>query len=522
MTRNVPGHRAPAVGRESEWAAAAAALLIVGLAAWVRFREAAQTRLWFDEIYTLWVARLPPGALLRTVGADVHPPLHFLLVSAWRALGGEGDLWIRSLSVLVGVATVAALIPFGRALFGAPAALLAAALLAVHRTHVFFSTESRGYALLWLWLVLAAWLAWRWLASGKRRDAILYVGCAAGALHTHYLAGIVLAFLGLWGLVDLRREPHRMLRWIALHGAVALLFAPQSLTLLVQARRNATEHWTRPPDLDALANLIRQTAFGMRLLVPLVAILTAAPLLLARQRRAASLLWTLTLPPVVACWWLSRHGFHLFTERYMFFVLPFLCLLLGAAIAAARPRLTRGHSPHWIAAILAALVLGLAMRSLALSRPLDEALEQERALELLRARATPDETILAADTHSLLYLRQHWPAHERTLLLWPAPRIPYYDAALVIPDAWRVGTAALDSLRQSDAIWWAMHTHNSGTDVSRTVAAIEAGAGAPELALGLVHVWRAGSDTRAAANDSLAPAMPPGALSLPSASRTRR
>ena len=89
-----------------------AALLIVAGA--VRYAFARESHLWFDELYTLFVARHPLPELLRIVGADIHPPLHFVLVSAWRALGGEGDLWLKSLSILAGLAGVALMVPYIR------------------------------------------------------------------------------------------------------------------------------------------------------------------------------------------------------------------------------------------------------------------------------------------------------------------------------------------------------------------------------------------------------------------------
>lgn len=87
---------APALAPPSRAEWGAVALVLVAAAA-LRVRLAADTPLWFDEIYTLWVARLAPADLLRTVAGDIHPPLHYLLVWAWRAVGGEGDLWIKSL-----------------------------------------------------------------------------------------------------------------------------------------------------------------------------------------------------------------------------------------------------------------------------------------------------------------------------------------------------------------------------------------------------------------------------------------
>src|SRR4030095_10607832 len=149
-------------------------------------------------------------------------PLHFLLVKAWRAIGGEGSLWIKSLSVVFGLGLVAMTVGAGRALFGRFAGWVAGALLAVHATHVYVSQEARCYALLWVWVLGATWMAWRWIESRRAWDAAGLVAFATLGIYTHYLAGLVFAFLGLWGLiVTWRRSPSPAVVWIALFAVVA-------------------------------------------------------------------------------------------------------------------------------------------------------------------------------------------------------------------------------------------------------------------------------------------------------------
>ncbi|MEY4233691.1 MAG: hypothetical protein RL635_658, partial [Chloroflexota bacterium] len=74
--------------------------------------------LWWDEGFSIYVARLAPLALLRTTAADVHPPVYFLLLSAWIKLIGAAPFSVRSLSVLTSVLGVATLYAAGRRLTG--------------------------------------------------------------------------------------------------------------------------------------------------------------------------------------------------------------------------------------------------------------------------------------------------------------------------------------------------------------------------------------------------------------------
>src|SRR5262249_21298002 len=156
----------------------------------------------------------PLPDLLRSVAADVHPPLHYLMVSGWRALGGEHDLYIKSLSIVTGLATIVVAYAIGRAGFSRSAGVVAAFLLALHPAHVAFSQESRSSALLFLLLAVAQSCAWSWTEGRARRPAAGYVLASAAALYTHYLAAPVLACLALWGAWTLRKDSARLRGWI--------------------------------------------------------------------------------------------------------------------------------------------------------------------------------------------------------------------------------------------------------------------------------------------------------------------
>lgn len=453
---------------------------ILAIAAALRAREAALTPFWFDEIFTLWTVRLGVPGMLRLLAQDMHPPLHFLLVWAWRALGGEGELWLKSLSIAIGLCTIAVVYGMAREMFGARAALLAAALLALHRTAVFVSQEVRSFGLLWLLLLLATWMAWRWIEHGRRRDAARFVLCAAAAIYTHYLAGAVLAFLFLWGGVALHRDRARLLVWLWLYAGVALLFAPQLPTFVEQLHRNR-EHWIKPSTLGSLFNLARQISIGATYLVVPWFLAAALPLGRAREWRPASLLWCVSLFPIALTWSLTRAGAHLFVERYMLFTLPAWGALVAAGIAGARWRAAR-----WILAIG---LVALDARSFALHRTFPESVAQRRAVEYLAARVRPGDIVFCADSHSLFTLQQHLPGRARYRFLLSDPHLPYYEGACLIPDSIRVMDGDVERAHVKGARWWGMRTrHGGSTSVPAAVVLGSFAVGAP-VQYDMVTVW---------------------------------
>lgn len=458
-------------------------LAVLALAAATRVHEALRTRLWFDEIYTLWIARRPLPALLASVGRDIHPPLHYILVWAWRGLGGEGDLWIKSLSILAGLATVALVYAAGRDLFGRGAGLFAAVLLALHPMHVGVSQESRSYALLSLLLAFSTWHAWRWIRQRPGADGPLYVAGAAAALYTHYVAAPVLALVGLWGLFASGSDRRLVPRWIALHALIAILFAPQIPTVLVQLARLRADHWVKAASVSGLINLFRLLSFGTPfLIVPLLA-LAALPLLRGGQRRAGALLWMGSLLPVLALWAMAMRGAGLFVERYMLFVLPAWCLLLAAGVM--------GLPRPWMRMAFVPLLLLFDVRALVRHTPQAEAVEMARLETHLALRVRPGDLVLHADAHSLLYSRHYAldPGDHRLFLPDPDAPPPYYEGDLVIPAPWRVTAEDFERLRSSGRPWWGVATRYGYGRADSAAARLAAYAAGPVWHDGRAMAW---------------------------------
>ncbi len=463
-----------------------AILAIVAAAVALRLFEASRTHLWFDELVTLWSARLPVGRMLETLAKDIHPPLHNLIVHGWRAIGGEGDLWLRSSSILFGAVLVVSVALMGRSMFGARVGLLGALLLALHRTQAHLTTELRYPSLLWLCLGVCMWTGWEWAERGRTRYAVGLVLATAAALYTHYLSGFVIAWLGLWGLVRLRKEPRRLWGWVGLFAAAGALFLPQLGTLLTQIQRSG-QHWNDPPGPVALWEMLRKFCWSQAWVVPFAAPLTLLPLTKPDLRRQAVFLLVMSLGPILSCYLLSRLDLPLFLDRYMMYAVPAWLLLISAGVLGLRSRALR----------IGLLVLFLAadVRSLWYSKPFEESIDQGKLAEYLRTHAAPDDTILSMDSHTFFFLKTYLPDHGHHRLLWLDRSIPYYEGAPLMDPSWRVGSEALRDSLGRPRRWWAIRTSHGGVDVRE--ANIEVGrlAGSPLAEWGRVQLWRSMADS---------------------------
>ena len=232
-------------------------LLILLLAAGLRFYRLDGQSFWADEGNSVVLAQKPAGDIIQAAAADIHPPAYYLLLKAWGGIFGLDETGARSLSAVLGIFTVWGVYLAGAALKNKRTGLLAALLAAVNPFLIYYSQEARMYQLLALTAVFAAYALTQWWqdAPGPGRipapaASILYVFMAALGLYTHYAFPIHLIALNLAFLVWLmarrsdgvKRVLGRYLApWALLQIVVLLLFLPWAATALHQLRT-----WPRP------------------------------------------------------------------------------------------------------------------------------------------------------------------------------------------------------------------------------------------------------------------------------------
>ena len=209
------------------------------LAATLRFATLGAQAYHHDEIVTASrVLRDGFWHAMEAVGfSESAPPLYYALAWVWTQLTGTGEVGLRSVSALAGVATVPVAYLLGAELSSRRAGIVAAALVAVNPMLLWYSQEARSYALLVLLTAAAALYFVRALhdvpvergpygplstgTSTRRRDTTLWGVFSALALATHYFAIFPIALEAAWLLWRRRREAFAGL-WIVLLAGLAL------------------------------------------------------------------------------------------------------------------------------------------------------------------------------------------------------------------------------------------------------------------------------------------------------------
>ncbi|MFF3237876.1 glycosyltransferase family 39 protein [Micromonospora sp. NPDC002931] len=284
---------------------------------------------WRDELATWSAATRSPGDLIRLAGTiDAATGPYYLLMHAWVALAGDSVTALRLPAALAMAATAGATAVLGQRLVGTRAGLLAGLFLAMLPGTSRYGQEARPYALAAFFAVLATLL----LVTALRRPGWArwagYAAAVAALGLTHLVALTLLAAHAVAVLTARREGPaSRPLRWVLALVPAALLVTP--LVLLARGQRARQLDWVdtvRPTDLTALPGGVAQSGVVGGLLVGLAALGAA------RLGRRALLPGCAVLLPVLL---LFTAGLvvPLWVPRYLFFVVPFACLLAGAALA---------------------------------------------------------------------------------------------------------------------------------------------------------------------------------------------
>src|SRR3954463_7067423 len=123
------------------------ALILLG--AGLRFATLDLQSYWYDEAVTVGLVRMDlPGMLSAIYHHESTPPLYYVLAWGWAKLFGTGEVGLRSLSALIGTASIPVFYAAARELVSRRVGLAVAALAAVNPLLVWYSQEARAYALL--------------------------------------------------------------------------------------------------------------------------------------------------------------------------------------------------------------------------------------------------------------------------------------------------------------------------------------------------------------------------------------
>jgi mannosyltransferase len=342
------GSRAPAPAARALLAdpavLAVAALTVLG--ALLRFYRLGHQGFWFDEGNTVLLVHLSPGKMLGLIPqTESTPPLYYCVAWVWARVFGYGEVGLRSLSALAGVALIPVVYGAGATLVSRRAGVIAAALAACSPLLIWYSQEARSYELLAL-LTSVSLLAFAFARTAPTPRAVTaWVIACALALATHYYASLVVVPEAVSLLYV-----HRRTRPVQIAVGVVALCGLGLIPLAISQQSTGRANWiAHAPFGRRLGQVVPQFVAGFdgpahSLLEPvaIALVVLALVLLLTRSedhgRRGALLAGGIALAGFLISLALVMVGFDDLLTRNLLAIWAPAAVLVAGGLAAARAR----------------------------------------------------------------------------------------------------------------------------------------------------------------------------------------
>lgn len=169
--------------RTSGWASGVL-LTLVGLT--LRVLTIDSRGLWLDEAITVSQATLPVSGVVHESACGVHPPLYHLVMHYWISVFGRSEVALRAFSTAVGVAAISAAWWAGTRIYDRRTGLIAAGLVALSPTQIWYSQEAKMYELLFLCGLLSTGFLALAVRENRVRLWLGYLTASLAGLFAHY------------------------------------------------------------------------------------------------------------------------------------------------------------------------------------------------------------------------------------------------------------------------------------------------------------------------------------------------
>ena len=340
--------------------------LLAAAATWLRFLFLARKPFWFDECFSVEIARMSWHDFLRLLWwREANMSLYYLLLRGWLLVGsviagGASPAFIRSLSILISLAGLAAIFWLGSELFDRRVGLIACALMSCNAYHIRYAQEARSYSLFVLLATLSSGFFVACLQDPSVRNRRGYVLTSVLAVYSHFYALLLLASQWL-SVRGVKNAPATRVNSAPLRRAwITIGIAVLPLLVFVAKTGAGPIRWIWRPNphdvLDFFEHLAGNDGLALLLVYTAACLAALLPLRARLFRREAG--WDVWRCQFLLIWILFPVGLTLalslarpfFLGRYFSFCLPALILLAAAGLSTLR-------KPWMLGICLAAMML---------------------------------------------------------------------------------------------------------------------------------------------------------------------
>jgi len=358
-------------------------IFILLLAAFLRFYRIDAQSLWHDEGNSYQMTLKNADRIIGDAAADIHPPLYYFLLSAWRVVAGKSEFALRGLSAFFGIVLVTLVYRIGKKSFDETSALASAFFAAIHPALIYYSQEMRMYEMgamlgagCWLFVIGDRGLEVRSWKLEVGNWIALAVFIALG-FYTHYSFAFIVIAINLYIIIRLTqyairntrhasRNTHHpfgsritlnyqlLITWLVPQLIALLIYLPwlpiayRQLTTWPAARENL-------PIIESLIGVTRWLILGHTVdadvaIPALIGLAALIPLGLYRalprgKNLLAIFLWLIVPSGLTVIFGLFSVAF----SKFLIIAAPAMCLVLGVGAAGLlAPKVGEKVSLRWI------------------------------------------------------------------------------------------------------------------------------------------------------------------------------
>lgn len=395
--------------------AAFAGIMAAGLALLLSIGQS----IWFDEGYSILLAKQSVGELLSLTAVDAHPPFYYLLLKAWGELFGFTEVALRGLSAVMLGGAVTMMLLLVRRLFGVRVALVTILTVVLAPFALRYGYEVRMYALASLIGVSATYVLVRAREGSNKWWWAAYAALVALGMYTLYMTLAIwvahVAWLVWVSLRDKKQRPIWRWKWpYAFVGAV-VLFAPYIPTFFYQLQHSALPGIGGEVTLTSVVDITTMTltytpewavggwlslALAGLIILVIAGMLRVYGTLSVKQKPSFVLFVCMVVVPILffAISSLPPRP-PVYVIRYIAHVVLFSYALIGVSIGLywtlVKTR-RRNKTPLLLGTVV--IVLGLGVSSLAHSGNFNfERMQDPRTAELRKTIECTNDTVVVAD-----------------------------------------------------------------------------------------------------------------------------
>lgn len=211
-----------------------------------------------DEPFSIFWAQQDVGEMVTALNQGNNSPLHFLLLNFWERIFGISPLAVRSLSLLLSMATIPLLFALARKVLARDFAALVVGVFIFSRFNHFHAMEARMYSLLVLESTACLLLLYELIFENKIRPFLLVLTFTT-LLYTHYLGIIVIGSGALVSVIFWKHIDRKIWGKLVLSFLFsAVLFYPGLVVLITRFQEGAASSWVPEAQYSELyGNIIR-------------------------------------------------------------------------------------------------------------------------------------------------------------------------------------------------------------------------------------------------------------------------